>query len=94
MVEKVFLNIQTNYKIDDWLSGRAVPATKNKDVYELSNIIQSNTKNEDVTYRSVNTVVEADEAVGYPIEFLNSLDLPAMQPHELHLTISVQIIML
>jgi hypothetical protein len=34
-----------------------------KDVYELNNIIQSNIQSEAVTYKSVNIVAEADEAV-------------------------------
>ena len=38
--------------------------------------------------------MEADEAVNYPTEFLNSLDLPGMPPHVLQLKISVPIIML
>ena len=50
--------------------------------------------NEEVTYKSVDTVVEGNEAVSYPTEFLNSLDLPGMQPRVLHLKIGVPIIML
>jgi ATP-dependent DNA helicase PIF1 len=38
--------------------------------------------------------VEADEAVHYPTEFLNSLDLPGMPPHVLQFKIGVTIIML
>ncbi|XP_013794247.1 uncharacterized protein LOC106478262 [Limulus polyphemus] len=94
LVEKVFPNIQTNYKNHDWLSERAILAAKNKDVYELNNIIQSNIQSEAVTYKSVDTVVEADETVNYPTEFLNSLDLPGMPPHVLQLKIGVPIIML
>ncbi|XP_069175925.1 uncharacterized protein [Procambarus clarkii] len=94
LVEKVFPNIQINYKNHDWLSERAVLAAKNKDFYELNNIIQSNIKSETVTYKSVDTVVEADEAVNYPTVFLNSLDLPGIPPHVLQLNISVPIIML
>lgn len=94
LVEKVFPNIQTNYKNHDWLSERAILAAKNKDVYALNNIIQANIQSEVVTYNSVDTVVEADEAVNYPTEFLNSLDLPGMPPHVLQLKIGVPIIML
>ncbi|VDM91626.1 unnamed protein product [Onchocerca ochengi] len=41
----------------------------------------------------VDTIAEADEAVKNPTEFLNSLDLPGMPPHVLHLKIGVPIIM-
>ncbi|XP_069190217.1 uncharacterized protein [Procambarus clarkii] len=80
-VEKVFHNIEINYKNQDWLSERALLAVKNKDVYELNNIFQSNIQSEAVTYKSVDTVEEADEAVRYPTELLNSLDLPWIPTH-------------
>ena len=38
--------------------------------------------------------MEADEAVNYPTEFLNSLDLQRMPPHVFKLKIGVPIIML
>ncbi|GFU52836.1 ATP-dependent DNA helicase [Trichonephila clavipes] len=78
LVETVFPDIQTNFKNPNWSSERAILAAKNKDVYQLNNIIQSRIQNETVTYKSVDTVVEVDEAVNYPTEFLcvNSLDLP------------------
>lgn len=43
---------------------------------------------------SVDTVVEANEAVHYLTEFSNSLDLPGMPPHVLQLQKGVPIIML
>ncbi|VDM92857.1 unnamed protein product [Onchocerca ochengi] len=94
LVEKVFPNIQINYKNKDWLSVRAILAVSNKDVEKLSNIIQSNIQSEIVTHKFFDTVVEADEAFNYPTEFLNSLDLPGMTPHVLQLKIGVSIIML
>lgn len=37
-----FPNVQTNYKNSGWLSEQAILGAKNKDIYELKNIIQSN----------------------------------------------------
>ena len=59
LIEKEFPNIQLNYRNPDWLSERAILAAKNKEVYQLNNVIQS----EEITYNSIYTVVEADEAV-------------------------------
>jgi ATP-dependent DNA helicase PIF1 len=94
LIEKVFPNIQTNYKNHNWLSERAILAPKNKDVHELNNIIQSSIQGDLFTYKSIDTAVEDDDAVNYPTEFLNSLDLPGMPPHLLQLKIGVPIIML
>lgn len=37
-----FPNIQTNYKNPGWLSEQPILRAKNKDIYKLNNIIQSN----------------------------------------------------
>ncbi|VDK83201.1 unnamed protein product, partial [Onchocerca ochengi] len=73
LVEKVFPNIQINYKNRDWLNERAILAAKIKDVDELNNIIQSNIQNEAIIYNTVNTVAEANEA-GQSVE-LCGLDI-------------------
>ncbi|GBN09358.1 hypothetical protein AVEN_156317-1 [Araneus ventricosus] len=78
----------------DWLCERAVLAAKNKDVYQFNNFIQASIQSEEIIYKSIDTVVEADEVVNYPSEFLNSLDLPGMPPHILKLKIGLPIIML
>ncbi|XP_069164160.1 uncharacterized protein [Procambarus clarkii] len=68
LVVKVFPNIQTNYNDHDWLSDLTILAAKNKDVYELNNIIQSNIRSEAVTYKTVDIVLDADVAVNDPTE--------------------------
>ena len=87
-VEKVFPSIITNYKNHKWLRERAILAAKNKEV-DINNIILTKIRDQEVIYKSVDTVPEPNEAVNYPSEFLNSLDLPGFPPHALQLDVPV-----
>ena len=94
LIEKVFPNILKNYKNNKWLSERAILAPKNIDVHEINNIVLTKIRDQAVLYKSVDTVLEPNEAVNYPSEFLNSIDLSGFPPHVLQLKIGVPIILL
>jgi len=92
LVEKLSPNTLTNYKNYKWLSERAILAAKNKDVHEINNIVLTKIREQAVLYKSVDKVLEPNEAVNYPSEFLNSLDLPGFPPHVLQLKIGIPMI--
>ena len=91
LVEKVFPNILTNYKNHKWLSERAILAAKNKNVQKINNIIFNKIRDQAVIYKSVDIVLEPNEVVNYPTEFLNSVDITGFLPHVLQLKIGVPI---
>lgn len=94
LIKNVFPRIATNYKNHEWLCERAILPAKNSDVNAINNEIQGEIAGECTSYKSIDTVMNTDETVNYPIEFLNSLDLPGLPPHILSLKIGVPIILL
>ncbi|GFX69812.1 ATP-dependent DNA helicase [Trichonephila clavipes] len=58
---------------------------KNVDVDEINFQIQQLLPGDLMSFKSIDTVVDENESVNFPIEFLNSLDIPGMPPHNLRL---------
>lgn len=94
LIENVFPNIHTNINSHQWLSERAILAAKNVDVDAINVYVQNMLQNETLTFKSMDTVVDENDGVNYPTEFLNSLDLPGLPPHILQLKIGSPIILL
>lgn len=94
LIESVFPNIVKNYQDQNWLSKRAILAPKNVDVDEVNFHIQMMLPGDLFTFKSIDTVVDENETVNFPTEFLNSLDVPGMPPHNLKLKIGSPIILL
>ncbi|XP_073835848.1 uncharacterized protein, partial [Musca autumnalis] len=85
LINNVFPNIIYNHKNYDWLSERAILAPKNLDVDNLNCTIQNNIVGALHTFKSIDCVTNEDDATNYPTEFLNSLDVPGLPPHNLEL---------
>ncbi|XP_072389611.1 uncharacterized protein [Diabrotica undecimpunctata] len=81
--EQIFSDVHTQYINHEWLAERAIVAAKNADVNNLNLKIQQLLPGNLVSYKSIDTVCDVSEAVNFPTEFLNSLDLPGMPPHNL-----------
>ena len=70
LIEKVFPNILKNYKNNKWLNERAILAPKNIDVHEINNIVLTKIRDQAVLYKSIDTVLEPNEAVKYACLFV------------------------
>lgn len=90
----MFPDVSQNYRNHNWLSERAILAAKNIDVNELNFKIQEQITGESRIYKSVDSATNQDDVVNYPPEFLNSLDLPGLPPHNLQLKVGSVVIML
>ena len=90
----VFPNIKHYFKDHKWLCERAILAPKNNSVNAINLQVQQQLPGEAKSYMSLDTVVDADQAVQYPTEFLNSLEPPGMPSHNLLLKIGSPIILL
>ncbi|XP_003741652.1 ATP-dependent DNA helicase PIF6-like [Galendromus occidentalis] len=80
-IENVFPQIAGNYTKRTWLSARAVLAPTNSDVDAINLSVQKEIPGCEETYKPIDTVLHQNDAVNYPTEFPNSLDLPGMPPH-------------
>ncbi|CAF4655383.1 unnamed protein product, partial [Rotaria sp. Silwood2] len=90
----VFPYIRTHYKDHKWLCERAILVPKNTSVNAINLQIQQQLPGETTSYKSIDTVVDVDDAVQYPIEFLNSLEPFGMPPHNLLLKIGSPVMLL
>jgi ATP-dependent DNA helicase PIF1 len=73
---------------------RLILAAKNEDVREIMNPILAMLSGVVTVKKSIDIVVDADEVVSFPPEFLNSLDSAGLPPHRLLLKVGPPIILL
>ncbi|XP_026470270.1 uncharacterized protein LOC113374441 [Ctenocephalides felis] len=94
LIENIFPNLKHNHEDHEWLQERAILAATNLDVDEINLKILQILPGYEFTFKSVDIVIDPDEIVNYPVEFLNSLNLPGMPLHKLLLKVGSPIILL
>ena len=90
----IFPHLVQNYQDTKWLASRAILAPRNDAVDAINVDLLKALPGAIRSYLSVDTVLEESQAVHYPIEFLNSLELPGIPPHNLLLKIGAPIMLL
>ncbi|MGP1919369.1 MAG: hypothetical protein ACTS41_01220 [Candidatus Hodgkinia cicadicola] len=94
LIDAIYTSYFSNFQSVRWLRERAIPATKNDDVNELNLHILSMLPGVHNEYKSIDTVVDDNDVVNFPTEFLNSLDPGALPPHRLLLKVGSPVILL
>jgi hypothetical protein len=91
LIHAVYPAVSQNYLNLNWSRDRVILAAKNEDIYEITNQILAMLPGVVNEYKSIDTVVDADEVVSFPSEFLNSLDSSGLPPHRFYLKWDLQL---
>ena len=87
-------DILNNYLDHNWLCNHAILAARNVDFDEINFQIQQLLHGDFMSFKSIGTIVDENQAANFPTEFLKSLEIPGMPPHNLRLKIVSPIILL
>nr|XP_034194992.1 uncharacterized protein LOC117611167 [Osmia lignaria]XP_034195335.1 uncharacterized protein LOC117611500 [Osmia lignaria] len=78
----------------DWLCERAILTPKNDKAGVINDTLLNSFDGVEMEYRSVDSVVQTDDAVHYPVEFLNTLNPPGLPAHKLLLKVRAPVMLL
>lgn len=85
-------NIQN--KSIDTLCERAILTPKNDQAAMINDILLKSLKGAEMEYKSVDSVVYTNDAINYPVEFLNSLNPPGLPAYKLCLKVGSPVMLL
>ena len=92
LVSNVYPDLLSNFRNMAWLSERCILAPLNESTCAINTALVAQLPGESVEYRSLD--VDESQAVHFPIEFLNSLEVYGFSSHLLLLMVSAPIIIL
>ena len=95
LTERVFENLNPKYKDLNWLCERAILATKNDEVDKINMMLLNKMSDVDAkSYKSIDMPIDETEAYQFPVEFLNTIEMSGIPPHNLKLKIGCPIMLL
>ena len=94
IVDAVFDDFEENIGNPEYFKSRILLAATNAIVNEVNNEMVDRIPGDLHTFYSIDTVEDIDDSTMFPTEFLNSLSLPGLPEHELHLKINTIVILL
>ena len=94
LVSRVYPHLLSNFRNMNWLSERCILAPLNETTRTINTTLVAQLPGNSVEYRSLDSVLDMSQAVHFPIEFLNSLQISGFPSHLLSLKIAAPIIIL
>ncbi|XP_067939745.1 uncharacterized protein [Watersipora subatra] len=94
LLPKVYPNIHENYLQHQWLKEKVILAPKNDTVDHINQLLLEKIPGTTTSFLSIDCVVEENDSVNYPTEFLNSLQPASMPPHNLQLCVDAPVMLL
>jgi ATP-dependent DNA helicase PIF1 len=95
LIDSVYPDIENMVDMPiGWLNERAILAPTNEQVDNIHALIIPKIDSACQVYYSVDTMVDSDQIIHYPTEFLNSLNPSGIPPHKLILKVASPIILL
>lgn len=92
MILNVYPDFVLNFRNNSWLAERAFLASTNDTTLSLNNDILDMIPGRSITFISINSTIDADHAVMYPTEFLNSIEDSSILSHLLKIRVGEPII--
>ena len=94
MVARAFPDLASRATDAQFLPSRAVLAARNSDVDELNDAAAAAFPGEIQELRSADCVPDDESTGNYPVEFLNTLNISGLPPHELRLKLGMPVMLL
>ena len=94
LVSRVYPDLLSNHTNIIWLSERCILAPLNKTTRTINTTLVEQLPGECIQYKSLDSVPDESQAVEFPTEFLNSLEVSGLPPHLLLLKVGAPIIIL
>ena len=94
LLDRIYPQIHSNYENHTWLMQRAILAPHNDSVRQINKLLAEKLPTQTHTYTAINSVVDEEQAVQFPVEFLNSIEVSGLPPHVLDLKCGMPVMLL
>ena len=82
-IETMFPDLETNIMDKNWLDGRAILCSTNKEVYMVNEMMSTMLPGVQISYASADELQNTDDLIRFNTEYLNSLLPNGFPPHRL-----------